>query len=176
MGYYQPTLLSGQGRNRMRKISSSILRIFLAQILCISCGVRPGRVIKTGPPSEWKALLDHVSDEVEIQLENGHKAAGIMTSVTDSDVALNGSRFSKEQVARVYLKVRDPINDGMLIGLIAGGTAGFLAPYLRHRDSSPAPRVTDVGAAWLGAVAGLVIGGLVDRAHNPGRELIYQKR
>ncbi len=160
----------------MKKSASPILRTLLAMLLSVSCGVRPGQVIKTGPPSEWKALLDRVSDEVEIQLENGQKATGTMTAVTDSDVALDNRRFPKDQVERVYLKVRDPVNDGMLIGLIAGGAAGFLAPYLRHRDRSLAPHVTDVGAALLGAVAGLVIGGLVDRAHSPGRELIYQRR
>lgn len=160
----------------MKISASTILRTLLALLLCVSCGVRPGQVIQTAPPSEWRALLDHVSDEVEIQLENGQKATGTMMAVTDSDVALDNRRFPRDQVTRVYLKVRDPINDGMFIGLITGGAAGFLVPYLHHRDSSLAPHVTDVGAALLGAVVGLVIGGLVDRAHSPGKELIYQRR
>jgi hypothetical protein len=154
----------------------TIVCMVLIVLLSSSCAVRPSQVIKTGPPSEWNALPDHVSEEVEVQLEKGDKVKGMMTAVTDRDVTVEQRRLHRDQVQRVHVMQRDPINDGMLIGLVTGAAGGFLALYLRHHNSSSAPHATEFLGGLLGAVGGLILGGLIDRAHNPGRELIYQKR
>src|SRR5688572_26972517 len=135
-------------------------------MFCVFGAQLPAQKIIGGPPSDWAVLREQIGlGQVTLIFGGGERVRGQITDATDRDITLdNTKRFLKEQVVEVEAKARDPVNNGMLVGMIVGSAAGFTALYLRHDRG--APHFLDIGGALFGAVAGLIGGGFVDRRIN----------
>jgi hypothetical protein len=124
------------------------------------------------PPSNWSDLRLHAGETVVLIFEGGPKVKGQIDLVTEREITVSKKKFLKDQVVRVEATKRDPINNGMFLGLVVGGVGSAAALYARHGGS---PRPTDVAGGVLGMAVGLIAGGLVDRSFNPGTEILYQR-
>jgi hypothetical protein len=119
-------------------------------------------------------------DAVHVTDNRGEEARGrlVLLSGTELHVNVNGQRrtFPAGTVTRVDRKVRDPVRNGVLIGMGAGAGYGvFAAATVRDAQCSPSgdcglpadvARVV-LGAAW-GALAGWITDSLIHK-----REVVY---
>ena len=117
----------------------------------------------------------------------GAEARGRLVLLSGAELHLNadGERhtFPALTVASVARPIRDPVRNGVLIGMSAGAGLGIVATATLHDDQcGPTGRPTgrcglkaDVTRVLFGAAWGALAGWLIDK-HTQGRKVVYRHR
>jgi len=113
----------------------------------------------------------------------GAEARGRLMLLSGAELHLNadGDRytFPAHTVASVAREMRDPVRNGVLIGMSAGAGLGIVATAtLRDDQCGPTGRCglpADVARVLLGAAWGGLAGWLIDK-HTQGRKVVYLRR
>ncbi len=141
--------------------------------------LRPGPAVL--PLEDWERLRRLATGtELRVSLEGAWVLRGKLVSITDEALTLRISRKKlrtepRAQVVRVHRRHRDPLSNGVLIGLGVGAAGGAVV------GASLDPASTDYarsGAVLIfglfGAGVGAAIGAIADRARVEF-ELIYER-
>src|SRR5687768_2980826 len=113
----------------------------------------------------------------------GAEARGRLMLLSGAELHLNadGDRytFPAHTVASVAREMRDPVRNGVLIGMSAGAGLGIVATAtLRDDQCGPPGRCglqADVARVLIGAAWGALAGWLIDK-HTQGRKVVYLRR
>jgi len=130
------------------------------------------------PDADWQALKNWTGEKVVLVFEGENEMNGTINAATNRDVMVDQKRFLKEQIVRVYIRRKDPLGNGLLLGATIGFAAGFLVLYLPYHvfgNAGGTPDMAELGGATIGTAIGLAAGGLSDWARKSGKEILYQR-
>ena len=157
---------------------SVVLTIALVPLLAF--GAEPDG----GPPqlADWSSINSvPAGDRLSIELKNGQKIDGKLSSFSDSTLSLTVKGKSvdvkRDDVSRVYHVVKKSATKATLIGLGigagAGAAIGLAADANDNGGFEKIDHVATAGLTVVGAGAGAAIGYLIGRSSRK-RILIYQ--
>jgi hypothetical protein len=111
------------------------------------------------------ALRVNLDDQLQVEDQSGVKATGRLTRLTRDEITIQtdagGKRFSSDAVREVAVRGHS-LRKGALIGAGAFAVLGALA-VCSHRGGGDCIIIGPLGAAPIGAGAGLAIGALTSR-------------
>jgi hypothetical protein len=142
-----------------------------------------GSLFAQTPAQTFEQLSTRISagDSIKILDVSAAEIKGHLEEISALDLAISTGRsvrrFSESQVREVWHQQKDPVGNGILIGISAGAAAGFLAPagFCGGFNDSECSAIVRVVFVPIGAGVGAVSGWLVDRAMRRS-VLVYSPR
>jgi hypothetical protein len=137
------------------------------------------------PASSFEQLQNRLApgDTLYVIDASGEETKGRLTRALDATLTLivDGTRreFAAHDVEQVDRSRRDPVHNGVLIGLGAGAIAGYALGRGTDSPSCPRPGIECGQGAALGVVSGAfwgAIGGWIADALIRTRETVYQAK
>lgn len=152
-----------------------------ASLLLAACCTMPAFAQEPARSFEELRLRVTIGDTVFVIDSGGLERQGTVEALSETTLRLDteGARreFAEGSVRRIDRTRRDPVSNGVLIGVATGALAGFLAGRAADSTTCPDPPIECGQGAAVGTIGGAFWGGvggwLIDRLRRD-REVVYQ--
>ena len=152
-----------------------------AGLLLVACCAAPASAQEAARSFEELRLRVTIGDTIFVIDSAGLERQGRVEELSETSLRLerHGVRrdFDEGSVRRIDRTKRDPVSNGVLIGVASGALAGFLVGRSADSTACPDPRIECGQGAAAGTLGGAFWGGvggwLID-ALRRGREVVYQ--